>query len=206
MGGAATTARPFLFDPAIYGFMTTPIQYAIVGRVRKAQGIRGQVTVELLTDEPDTIFARGARVFAGTVDGDLARHPNDRKNPESRQELTIDETSPFKGGLIVKFREIPDRTQAELWNQRYLLVPMDELTPPEEGELFVHELIGMTVQGTDATKLGDVVGFYELPQGLTLEVKTPKGDVLLPYREEAVLEVDREGRTLTVDADSGLFD
>jgi 16S rRNA processing protein RimM len=186
--------------------MTTSTQYAIVGRVRKAQGIRGQVTVELLTDNPETVFARGARVFAGTVDGDLARHPGDRKNPESRQELVVEETSPFKGGLIVKFDAIPDRTQAELWRHRYLLVPVEELTPPGEGEIFIHELIGMTVQGTDATKLGDVVGYYELPQGLTLEVKTAKGTVLLPYREEAVLEVDREARTLTVDAGSGLFD
>lgn len=186
--------------------MTTSTQYAIVGRVRKAQGIRGQVTVELLTDNPETVFARGARVFAGTVDGDLARHPEDRKNPESRQSLIVEEAVPFKGGLIVKFDAIPDRTQAELWRQRYLLVPVEELTPPEEGDVFIHELIGMTVQGTDAAKLGEVVGYYELPQGLTLEVKTAKGDVLLPYREEAVLGVDREARTLTVDAGSGLFD
>jgi 16S rRNA processing protein RimM len=182
------------------------IEYAIVGLIRKAHGIHGQVTVELLTDEPDVIFARGKRVFAGTTDGDLARHPDDRKNPESRQELIVENSSPFKGGLIVKFDILRDRTAAEQWRQRYLLVPIDELTPPGEDEVFVHELVGMTVQGNDGVSLGEVVGFYELPQGLTLDVKTAKGDIMLPYRPEAILEVDRAGRTLLVDPNSGLFD
>ena len=47
-------------------------EYALVGLVRKAQGIRGEVIVEPLTDKPDVIFASGSRVFAGTSDGDPA--------------------------------------------------------------------------------------------------------------------------------------
>jgi len=190
--------EPFIFD--------TMTDFAIVGLIRKAHGIHGQVTLELLTDEPERIFARGARVFAGTVNGDIARHPDDRKNPDSRQELIVKESTPFKGGLIVKFDQIPDRTAAEQWRQRYVLVPVDELTPPGEDEVFVHELVGMTVQGNDGSEIGNVVGFYELPQGLTLDVKTAKGDVMLPYRQEAILEVDRAGRVLIVDPHSGLFD
>ena len=183
-----------------------PVQYAIVGRIRKAQGIRGHVTVELLTDSPDTIFAPDARLFAGTAEGEIARHPADRKNPESRQTLVVEEVSPFKGGLIVKFDILHDRTEAEPWRQRYLLVPTTELAPPADDEVFVHELIEMTVVSRDGTVLGTVTGFYELPQGLTLEVRTSKGDVLLPYRPAAIDEVDRSARKIVVDADSGLFD
>ena len=47
-------------------------EYAIVGLIRKAQGIRGEVVIEPLTDKPDVVFASGSRVFAGTPDGDLA--------------------------------------------------------------------------------------------------------------------------------------
>ena len=47
-------------------------EYAIVGLIRKAQGIRGEVIVEPLTDKPDVVFASGSRVFAGTPTGDLA--------------------------------------------------------------------------------------------------------------------------------------
>jgi len=51
--------------------MTTPA-FIIVGRVRKAHGVRGEVVVEPITDAPDAIFASGRRVFAGTAAGDLA--------------------------------------------------------------------------------------------------------------------------------------
>ena len=65
--------------------MTTPA-FIIVGRVRKAHGIRGEVVVEPITDAPDAVFASGRRVFAGTAGGDLA--PN-------RAELHIASSRPF---------------------------------------------------------------------------------------------------------------
>ena len=47
----------------------------MVGRVRRAHGIRGEIVVELMTDAPDAIFAAGARVFQGTAAGDLWHDP-----------------------------------------------------------------------------------------------------------------------------------
>ena len=185
---------------------TNATTYSIIGRVRKPQGIRGEVTVELLTDEPDRIFAPGARVFAGTIQGEIANHPDDRRNPLSRQELHVEGASPFRGGLIVKFDAIQDRTAAEMWRQRYLLVPTSEITPPAENEVFMHDLIGMHVRGEDGTVIGDVTGLYELPQGLTLEVKREGGDVLVPYRPSVVREVDLDARVVTVEMSSGLFE
>jgi 16S rRNA processing protein RimM len=186
--------------------MTQDAAYAIVGRIRKPQGIRGEVTVELLTEEPERLFAPGSRVFAGNISGDIARDPSDRANPLSRQELRVEHASPYRGGLVVKFDEIPDRSAAEMWRQRYLLVPADEITPPAEDEVFMHDLIGMRVRGDDGTDLGQVVGLYELPQGLTLEVKREGGDVLVPYRPSVVREVDLDERVVLVEMSSGLFD
>lgn len=175
--------------------------YAIVGRVRRAQGIRGEVTVELVTDDGDRIFAPGARVLAGTPAGDLA------PGPAGGLPLTIESAHPFRGGLIVKFDAIPDRTAAERWNGRYLLVPAGELTPPAADEVFVHQLIGLRVRGDDGRDLGRVAAFYELPQGLTLEVRGGEaGDVLVPYRSPLVREVDLAAGTLLVETGSGLFD
>ncbi len=180
--------------------------FAIVGRIRKPQGIRGEVTVELLTDEPERFFAPGSRVFAGTITGDIANHPADRKNLLSRQELRVEQASPYRGGLVVKFDAMPDRTAAEMWRQRYLLVPADEITPPADNEVFMHDLIGMHVCGDDGTEIGEVTGLYELPQGLTLEVKREGGDVLVPYRPSVVREVDLDQRIVLVEMSSGLFE
>ena len=101
---------------------------AIVGLVRNAQGIRGEVVIEPLTDAPDAVFASGRRVFAGD-------------NP-----MTVESSRPFKGGLIVKFDELKDRTSAELLRGKYLFSPFDELAPPTEDEVYIHDLLGMTVK------------------------------------------------------------
>lgn len=203
----------FLFDDVASCSALTPMhmkpsnQFAIVGRIRKPQGIRGEVTVELLTGEPDRLFALGSRLFAGTITGQIANHPDDRRNPESRQELRVDTATPYRGGLMVKFDVIPDRSAAEMWRQRYLLVPVDEITPPIADEVFMHDLLGMRVRGDDGSDLGEVTGLYELPQGLTLEVKRENGgDMLVPYRPAVVREVDLDQRVLVVDMSSGLFE
>lgn len=164
--------------------------------------------MELLTDEPEKFFTDGSRVFAGTVDGDPAPDPADRRNPNSRQELTVEYAKPFREGLVVKFDQIPDRSTAELWRQRYLLVPTSELTPPGDDEVFMHDLIGMRVLTETGKHLGEVVGLYEMPQGLTLDVKgEEKGsDILIPYRPSVVQEVDLDARVITVDSTCGLFD
>ncbi len=186
----------------------SPPEFAIVGRVRKPQGIEGELTVELLTDEPEKFFADGARLFAGTVDGDPAPSPADRRNLNSRHELTVEYAKPFREGLIVKFDQIPDRSAAELWRQRYLLVPTSELTPPQDDEVFMHDLIGMRVLTETGRQMGEVVALYEMPQGLTLDVKgAEKGSVILiPYRPSVVQEVDLDSRVITVDSTCGLFD
>ncbi len=170
-------------------------EYAIVGRVRKAQGIRGEVLVEPLTDTPDAVFASGSRVFTGDVNGNLA--------PGT---LTIENARPHKGGLIIKFEEIADRGSAELWRGRFLLAPFAELPAPSDSELYLHELSGMKVLGTTGRELGSVTAFYELPQGVILDVKTDSGSVLIPYRPEIVREMDRTARTLVVDEEFGLLD
>jgi 16S rRNA processing protein RimM len=172
-------------------------EFFIVGRVRRAHGIRGELAVEVITDAPDEVFASGARVFAGTMTGDVAAE---------RTELHVVRASPFKGGMIVSFREITDRTEAERWRDRYLLVPAAEVAPPEEGEVYVHELIDMRVILATGEEVGSVTDVYDLPQGLTLDVRRPKGSVMLPFNATVVTDVDRAARVITVDPPEGMLD
>jgi 16S rRNA processing protein RimM len=168
----------------------------IVGRVRKAHGVRGDVVVEPITDEPDEVFSAGRRVFAGTASGDPAK---------GRPELHVESANPFKGGYIVHFTEIADRTVAETWRDRYLLMPSDELTPLAEDEVYVHELPGMRVQLASGEVVGTVLATYELPQGLTLDVQRTAGTVMIPY-DRVVTSVDRAERVIHIVPPAGLLD
>ena len=180
-------------------------EYAIVGLIRKAQGIRGEVVVEPLTDKPDVVFASGSRVFAGTTDGELAV-AHDVKGEEQIPTLTIAGSKPFKKGLIVQFEELQDRDSAELWRGRYLLARFSELPPLQEDQVYLHDLIGMRVVSAAGNEIGKVTTFYELPQGIMLDVSTPRGSVLIPYRPEIVVRTDIETRTIVVDDKLGLLD
>ena len=64
----------------------------------------------------------------------------------------------------------------------------------------------MKVKLDTGEEMGEVGAYYELPQGLTLEVKTAKGNVLVPYRAEVVEYVDSDAREVVVKAEVGIFD
>ena len=172
-------------------------EYAIVGLIRKAQGIRGEVVVEPLTDKPDVIFATGSRVFAGTSDGDLAI-VKDASGEEETRTLTVSGSKPFKKGLIVQFEELQDRDSAELWRGRFLLAPFRELPPLQEDQVYLHDLIGMAVVNTVGERLGAVTTFYELPQGIMLDVQTTSGSVMIPYRPEIIRRTDIQARAIVI--------
>jgi 16S rRNA processing protein RimM len=175
---------------------------AVVGRIRRAHGIKGELVVALETDAPDAIFAPGARVIVGTPDGDLA--------PDARTgrlvELVVRAVRDFQDGLLVFFEGIADRTDAEKWRGRSLLVPMSELEPPADDELWAHELPGMQALDPQGAVIGEVQSYYELPQGLVLEIATARGLRDVPFNDAFVVRFDRDKRQLTLDAPEGLLE
>jgi 16S rRNA processing protein RimM len=170
----------------------------VVGKVRRAHGIRGELVVESMTDAPDAVFASGRRVFAGTKNGKLSA---------DQREMRIGHATPFKGGWIVGFEGIATRSEAETWRDRFFLLPEDEIAPPGDDETFIHDLVGMRVVHVDGTEIGVVAQVLEMPQGLMLDVKRQaRGSVLLQYDDHTVTDVDADARVIRVDPVEGLID
>ncbi len=180
--------------------MTSPA-FIIVGRVRKAHGIRGEVVVEVITDAADAVFATGQRLFAGTASGDISA---------SRTELHITTSRPFNEGLLVGFAEIPERNAAEMWRGRYLLLPAGEVPPPDEDEVYLHDLLGMRVELPTEEVVGTVEELYELPQGLALDVRraAPRTSetVLVLYDDNTIASVDKDKRVIVITPPDGLLE
>jgi 16S rRNA processing protein RimM len=176
--------------------MATP-ELLSVGRVRKPHGIRGELVVDPLTDTPDAIFASGCRLFVGTVQG--------KPDPAGR-ELHIRRGRRANDGWILEVEEIRDRTEAERWRDLHLLLPSDELSPLEEGEVYLHDLVGMRVEEVSGAPVGTVADVYELPQGLLLEITGERQGALIPFSDEVVRSVDAEARLIVVDPPAGLFE
>jgi 16S rRNA processing protein RimM len=139
------------------------------------------------------IFASGRRVLAGTPDGEIWRDDS----TGAPRELVVTGTRPFKGGLLVTLDAIADRTEAERWRDRRLLVPESEVAGPGAGEVYLRELEGMRVLDPDGAEIGMVFAWYEVPSGILLDIRSGAREATVPFNVHFVTAVDRPKRTLT---------
>jgi 16S rRNA processing protein RimM len=153
----------------------------VVARIGKPHGLRGEVTVQLHTDDPETRFAVGATLATQATAGSSV--------PRS---LTIRSTRVHQGTWLLGFEEIPDRTGAESLRGTRLV---------EE------ELRGLAVLTSDGTRLGEVTRL-ELgdAQDLLVVALDTGGDAYLPFVEAIVPEVDVEGGRIVVEPPEGLLE
>jgi 16S rRNA processing protein RimM len=170
-------------------------RHLVVGRLRKPHGLKGDVTLFPLTDDPAVVFAPGRTVLLVGLDGEEVAGP-----------LTIERSRAYHREWLVKFAGADGREALDPWRGLFLAVPAEQLAPPAEGEVYLHELEGFSVRLPDHTPLGLVSAIYELPAGLMIEVQGPKREFLLPYKKEFVQQVDREGRRLVVTPPDGLIE
>jgi 16S rRNA processing protein RimM len=170
-------------------------RHLVVGRLRKPHGLKGDLTLFPITDDPETVFAPGRSVWLVGLDGQTVAGP-----------VTIERSRSYHREWLVKFAGADRREAIDPWRGLFLAVPADQLTPPACDEVYLHELDGFAVRLPDETPLGLVTAVYEMPAGLMIEVQGPKREFLLPYKKQFVREVDRAGRRLVVTPPEGLIE
>jgi 16S rRNA processing protein RimM len=168
----------------------------VVARVGRPQGLRGEVSVEVRTDDPAGRFVVGATF---------------RTDPESAGPLTLSSVRDQSGRLILGFEGCTDRTAAEGVRGVLLVVDSDESAPSDAEEWYDHQLIGLRAKTPDGRDLGVVRRVEHLPVQdlLVIRPATPAadgGDVLVPFVRALVPEVDVDAGHLVIDPPGGLFD
>jgi 16S rRNA processing protein RimM len=148
-----------------------------IGHIRRAHGLRGDVFVQLLSDDP-------GRLVPGTV-------VRTRSGT-----LTVGSSRVASSGRrVVKFDEIADRTTAERFaNEPLYAEPLDD---PDA--LWAHELIGSEVVEIGGTSRGRCVAVLANPAADLLELES---GALVP----SVFVVSNVDGVVTVDVPDGLFD
>jgi len=167
----------------------------VVGRIGKPHGLRGEVTVEVRTDEPDRRFAVGTTVRAERPSGGQAPWPA----------LTVTGARWHQATLLLRFEELTDRTAAE--SARGLVLHTDvaaDESPDDPEEFYDHQLVGLAVEDPEGRPLGAVTAVLHGAQDL-LQVRTPDGrDALVPFVAALVPEVDLPGGRVVVADRPGL--
>jgi 16S rRNA processing protein RimM len=163
----------------------------IVGVIGRPHGVRGEVAVELRTDEPERRFAPGQVL---------------REDGGPRL-FTVRSVRGQSGWLLVKFAELVDRATAEAARGTLLTVDVEpDEHPVEPGTFYDRQLIGLRVVTPDGTKVGNVASVLHLPAQDVLEIATEAGARLIPFVAALVPEVDLEAGCLTVIDIAGLLD
>lgn len=164
----------------------------LVGRIGKPHGIRGEVTLDVRTDEPDRRFAPGTTMRAEAPAG-ADRRPGT---------LTVARSRWHQSTLLVSFEELADRNAAESVRGTLLYgnLARDEV-PEDPDEYYDHQLIGLAVVDLDGTRLGEVKAVVHGSAQDLLTVRTPDGrDTLVPFVAALVPEVDLDaGRIVVAD-------
>jgi 16S rRNA processing protein RimM len=165
----------------------------VVARIGRAHGIRGEVSVEVRTDEPEL------RLAPGTM---LATDP-----PETGP-LTIEAAREHSGRLLLRFAGVADRTAAQSLRDTLLLVEVDPGERPEDPEEFYdHQLLGLKVVTTDGTPVGEIAEIAHLPgQDLLIVARPEGGEAMVPFVSEFVPEVEPAAGRVVIAPPPGLLD
>ncbi|MDT0455357.1 ribosome maturation factor RimM [Streptomyces sp. DSM 41527] len=165
----------------------------VVARIGRAHGIKGEVTVEVRTDEPELRLAPGAVLAT---------------EPSSVGPLTITAGRVHSGRLLLRFEGVADRTAAEALRNTLLIAEVDPEEVPEDPEEFYdHQLMDLDVVTRDGTVVGRISEISHLPYQDLLVVQRPDGsEVLVPFVSEIVPEIDLEEQRAVIDPPPGLLD
>src|SRR6266516_1490193 len=149
----------------------------VIGRIVRPHGIRGEVVVQVTTDEP------GSRYLAGSA---LAT------DPAAAGPLTIEAVRPHQGRLIVAFDGILDRDGADALRGVKLCVDSAEVPPPADPDEFHDfQLVGLAAVDLAGQALGEVVGVQHGPAADLLVLARPDGGrALVPFVTAIVPTVD----------------
>ncbi|HQZ87016.1 MAG: rRNA processing protein RimM [Actinomycetota bacterium] len=172
----------------------------VVGRIGRAHGLRGDVAVEVRTDDPGLRFSPGALLYVAAESSDGAKDP---ARPET---LVVVAARWHSGRLLLRFEGIVDRDAAERVRGLLLEVEQDPAELPLTGdEFYDHQLVGLAAHLMTGELLGSVTDVLHVPGQDLLVVTTEDGEAMIPFVAEIVTEVDIATGRLVVDPPEGLI-
>ncbi|MER5650341.1 ribosome maturation factor RimM [Streptosporangium sp. NPDC002524] len=166
----------------------------VVGRIGRPHGLRGDVSVEVRTDEPDRRFAPGTALAT---------------DPASAGPLVVESRRWHSGILLVRFEGVTGRDRAEDLRGTMLVIDSDDIPPPDDpDEFYDHQLIGLTVVKPGGEAVGEVSDVLHHGQDLLVVRRGEPGaaEVYVPFVKALVPEVDLVKGILVVDGPPGLLD
>ena len=172
--------------------MTAWDDMAVVGRIARAHGNRGQVIVDPTTDFPEERFKAGSILYI--------------RRGEGSESVAVENVRFHRGRPIVGLRGVDTMDAAEALAGAELRIAADALHPLPSGSYYHHDLVGCSVETRRGENVGRVAAVEGDGGGSRLVIESRTGEVLIPMAEGIVLDVDVTGRKIVVEPPDGLLD
>ncbi|MFV0560512.1 MAG: ribosome maturation factor RimM [Enterococcus sp.] len=169
-------------------------EYFNVGKIVNTQGLRGEVRVISTTDFPEERYKKGAKLTLF-------------QEGKAPLELTVTSHRKHKNFDLLTFEGHPSINDVEKYRDGILKVSEEALSELAEDEFYYHEIIGLTVVDETDTAIGKVKEILSPGANDVWVVQRPnKKDLLLPYIESVVQEIDLDAGMVYVEIPEGLID
>jgi 16S rRNA processing protein RimM len=162
--------------------------YLVVGFLRRAHGVHGEMIMDLHTDFPERLQS-GRELFIG----------------EERKAMTLTGVRPHAKGRLVKFKGMETPEEAGQFRNQWVYVKATDVPSLPEGKLYQHELFGFEVVDENGNALGELVEIIETGANDVYVVRDSNGhEILLPAIPPVILDIDPVRRLMRVHLLEGL--
>lgn len=171
-------------------------QLITIGKIIKPHGIRGEMKVKILTEDPEEHFAPEEPLILVSPDG------------KKKMECHVESSRIVGNGMLLCVEEILDATQAENCRDWLVKTPMERLVLPQEDEYFVFDLVGLSVSTTDGVLVGKLIKVLPAGHHDLYEIEHPetKKKNLIPAKKEFIKDVNLKKKTMIIEPIEGLIE
>jgi 16S rRNA processing protein RimM len=163
--------------------------YLVVGFLRRAHGVQGEMIMDLHTDFPER-FRSGRRVLVG----------------EEHTVMTVENVRSHAKGLLIKLKGIETPEDTARFRNQWVYIKAMDAPPLPKGQIYQHELFGFQVVDENENLLGELVEIIETGANDVYVVKNEAGkEILLPAIPSVILELDPVRRFMRVHLLEGLI-
>ena len=163
--------------------------YLVVGFLRRAHGLQGEMIMDLHTDFPER-FRSGRKLFVG----------------EEYKVMTVESVRSHAKGMLIKFKGIETPEDTAQFRNQWVYVKASEVPALPEGQIYQHELFGFKVVDENENPLGELVEIIETGANDVYVVRDESGkEILLPAIPSVILDLDPIRRLMRVHLLEGLI-
>jgi 16S rRNA processing protein RimM len=164
-----------------------------LGIIRKAHGVRGEASVEAWSDSPDRFTGLSAVTLV---------------SPDESQtrDAAIESVRIHAGRALVKFTGVDAPEDVRTLQNWTVEVPSSEARKLDDGEYFLHDLVGLTLIDGNGVSRGNVIEIEETGGGVLLVVEGPRRKFDVPFAADICTKVDIDAKTIAVNLPDGIED